>query len=82
MAPGNYTTYPDVLDGELALLAPVVIPGSQHSNFTFNIFVVLVYLSKRVSTNEDCCRCHSCRSKSSHNTLQPLPKLFISSDSI
>ena len=34
----------------LAPLPSMVIPGSQYSNFTFNIFTVLIYFWARVST--------------------------------
>ena len=39
--------------GYLAPLAPMVIPGSQYSNFTFNMFIVVIYFWARVSTNKD-----------------------------
>ena len=36
--------------GCLAPLAPMVIPGSQYSNFYCNIFIVIIYCLARVST--------------------------------
>ena len=46
--------------GCLAPLAHMVIPGSQYSNFTRNIFIVVIYFWARVSTNKDCCCCCCC----------------------
>ena len=40
----------------LAALAPMVIPGSQYSNFTFVIFYCQIIFSAR-SANKDCCCC-------------------------
>lgn len=39
----------------LASLAPMVIPSSQYSNFSFNISVVLIYCRTRLSKNKYCC---------------------------
>ena len=41
-------------------LAHMVIPGSQYSNFTRNIFIVVIYFWARVNTNKDCCCCCCC----------------------
>ena len=50
-------TSPLMSTGCLAPQAPMVIPGSSYSNFTFIIFIVIIYCLARISTNKDCCCC-------------------------